>query len=211
MVAPIRRPDLFLGGTVLSLATFPLSKTSFQRDIATARPLGDASEIGYKLGFWRTNFYYVGGLSLYGWIAGRPDLFPKAILMARASILTSLWVEGIKALELEERPRGGGDMKAFPSGHASNAFVMAGVITRNHGTAWGIGAFGVASFIGFSRMNDNAHYLHDVLFGATIGVSYAFGLDAEWGKKDSQGQARYQVFPILAGRANGLGVQIRLD
>ncbi|MBL7715435.1 MAG: phosphatase PAP2 family protein [Bdellovibrionales bacterium] len=211
LIAPIRKPRLMIGGTVLSLTTYPLSKTSFQKDIAESRPLGEASNIGYQLGFWRSNVAYVAGVSLYGWISGDSAAYGKAILMARASIYTSLLTQGLKALHMEERPRRGGDFGSFPSGHASNAFVMAGVIYRNHGIAWGVGSFAVASFIGFSRMNDNAHYLHDVLFGATLGLGYAFGLDGQWGQKDDEGVARYQLFPILAGSSTGLGVQIRLN
>ena len=131
--------------------------------------------------------------------------------MTRASIYTSLLTQGFKALHLEERPRKNGDFGSFPSGHASNAFVIAGVVYRNHGKAWGIGAFSVASFVGFSRLNDNAHYLHDVLFGATIGLSYAFGLDTDWGKKDDQGSSQYSWFPILGADRTGLGLQMRLN
>lgn len=34
----------------------------------------------------------------------------------------------------------------------------------------------MAAFVGFSRINDNAHYLHDVLAGATIGATYGIGV-----------------------------------
>ncbi|MDO9183288.1 MAG: hypothetical protein Q7U04_12820 [Bacteriovorax sp.] len=30
----------------------------------------------------------------------------------------------------------------------------------------------MASYVGFCRMQDNHHYLHDVIAGATIGMSY---------------------------------------
>ncbi len=34
----------------------------------------------------------------------------------------------------------------------------------------------LAAFVGYSRINDNQHRLHDVIAGATIGLTCAYGI-----------------------------------
>lgn len=61
------------------------------------------------------------------------------------------------------------DSFSFPSGHTSNAFTIATVLTRFYGARAGIPAYAAAAFIGASRVTKNSHYLSDVLAGATLG------------------------------------------
>jgi len=204
--APVRSAGLpyFLMGSALSAGAYPFRKTFTH--IGEDKPLGSSSRIGYKLGLGTINAVYAGGFLLYGWVADDSEAVRKSVLMVRATLATALLTTGIKELKLEERPRHDGDMQSFPSGHASNAFAFAGVIYRNHGPILGIPAFAMASFVCFSRLNDNAHYLHDVLFGATLGLSYAMGLDTSWRSRD---RSRTVAFvPLLSSGAYGAGAVI---
>ncbi|MBC7387140.1 MAG: phosphatase PAP2 family protein, partial [Cryobacterium sp.] len=113
---------------------------------------------------------------------------------------------GIKAFHFEQRPRHNGDRLSFPSGHSSNAFAFAGVIQRNHGWWFGGPAFAGATFVGISRINDSAHYLHDVIFGATLGLSYAFGLDPSWSNRDHS--KSIALAPLFTEGRYGAGLTI---
>jgi membrane-associated phospholipid phosphatase len=76
------------------------------------------------------------------------------------------------------RPEGATDGHAFPSGHTAVAFQGASFIQKRYGLKYGIPAYVVASFVGFSRLEglDDRHDIWDVLAGATVGVgsSYLF-------------------------------------
>ncbi|MEO8349886.1 MAG: phosphatase PAP2 family protein [Acidobacteriota bacterium] len=65
----------------------------------------------------------------------------------------------------------GGGGESFPSGHTTQAFAVASVVATHYDSIWvKVGAYGLASLVGWSRMQDKAHYASDVLAGALIGI-----------------------------------------
>lgn len=74
----------------------------------------------------------------------------------------------------EQRPTGGDH--SFPSGHASISFSSAEFIRKRYGWDYGLPAYLAAAFVGYSRVESDQHYVHDVLAGAAIGIgsSYLF-------------------------------------
>ena len=61
---------------------------------------------------------------------------------------------------------------SFPSGHTTQAFAVASVISEQYDPLWvKITSYGVASLVGLARMEHNAHYASDVLAGAIIGTA----------------------------------------
>jgi hypothetical protein len=203
LAAPVLQPGrtYLITGSLLTVATLPLRQSALK--LGVNKPLGSTSEWGYKLGFWHLNAAYILGYLAYGWIGKDDAGVRKSLLMLRATVYTGLVTTLMKEMHLEERPRKNGDFKSFPSGHASNAFAFSGVVYRNHGLVLGIPAFAVSSFVALSRMNDNAHYLNDVLFGATLGMSYAMGLDTTWSSEDES--KSLTLVPILSSESQGIG------
>ncbi len=206
LTAPLRGTGLetLLIGSGATALAYP-----FRNDVLAVgrnQPLGSASKVGYQLGLWKINLAYVVGFLGYGLMAGDSEAVRKGTMMIRATAYTGILTTVIKDLHFEERPRKNGDMNSFPSGHASNVFAFAGVVYRNHGWLLGAPAFAMAGFVGFSRLNDNAHYLHDVVMGGTIGLSYALGLDSEWSSRDHSRSVA--VVPILSSGAYGAGAII---
>jgi len=67
-----------------------------------------------------------------------------------------------------DRPNG--EPHSFPSGHTSTAFSGASFLQRRYGWKYGIPAYIAASFVGWSRIESDNHYLKDVLAGAAIGI-----------------------------------------
>ena len=76
---------------------------------------------------------------------------------------------GIKFATKRSRPDRS-NKRSFPSGHTSNSFLGATVIQNIYGADIGIPAYLLASITGLSRINDNKHYLSDVIFGAALGI-----------------------------------------
>lgn len=60
---------------------------------------------------------------------------------------------------------------SFPSGHATQAFVLASVISSHAKTPWvSVLSYSSASIVGLSRMEQRHHFLSDVVGGAIIGT-----------------------------------------
>lgn len=87
---------------------------------------------------------------------------------AYAGLTTGVIVESLKYGINRERPNG--HPKSFPSGHTAAAFVGAGFLQMRYGVAWGLPAYALAAFTGYSRIESNNHWTSDVLAGAAIGL-----------------------------------------
>ena len=88
--------------------------------------------------------------------------------LMRGHIVTAVLTQGIKVAVDRQRPDG--SRFSFPSGHTSSTFTTAAVLQHEFGWKIGAPAYVVATFIGGSRLQENRHYLSDVLFGAAIGI-----------------------------------------
>jgi len=66
-------------------------------------------------------------------------------------------------------PFGGND--SFPSGHSTEAFTLATVIAEHYDSPWvKFSSYGIASMVGYARLNNNAHWASDVVAGVAIGT-----------------------------------------
>ncbi|MFC4739887.1 phosphatase PAP2 family protein [Flavobacterium ponti] len=90
-------------------------------------------------------------------------------------LVNGVTTEGLKYLVKKERPNGT-NFKSFPSGHTSITFQSAAFLQKRYGWKFGIPAYVLASYTGFSRIESKNHYFIDVLAGAAIGIgsSYIF-------------------------------------
>ena len=68
----------------------------------------------------------------------------------------------------EERPDKS-DRHSFPSDSAAVAFSAASFLQIRYGWSYGLPAYAVAGFVGWSRVESQRHYWHDVLAGAALG------------------------------------------
>src|SRR5262249_1156637 len=88
--------------------------------------------------------------------------------LSQAFIVDYVIVNATKKAVGRTRPNGHpGD--SFPSGHAADSFVFAGVVNHYYGKKWGIAAYSLAAFVGFSRVEKGKHFPSDVVMGSTIG------------------------------------------
>lgn len=140
-----------------------------------AKPFGDYGFIGNHLGYGLLNVMYVGSAYVYGKSYNNKEAIDSSKHMAKASLFSLGITMALKKTINERRPGYPDDPDSFPSGHSSASFAFASVIAARHGWYWGGSAYALASFISFSRINDDYHYLHDVIFGMTIGASYGWG------------------------------------
>lgn len=171
-----RAKTIFWTGTTLAVGLRVLKEFKGQDEIQSRanqkNHLKGFGEIGGELGYGYLNIaYFLGQLTFGGSKGGL-----RAEHMFEASFYTVGVTYGLKKSIHETRPGYPDDPDSFPSGHSSAAFAFASVVTAQHGWLWGTGAHIMASFIAFSRLNDDWHYLHDVVAGMTIGMSYGWGI-----------------------------------
>ncbi len=189
-------------GTLLSVASLLYetgSNEDLQRRISNERPLGSFSQIGDIAGQLVPNAAYTLGMVGAYYLSDDPFIKAKSLHRAFYMFETSLYAGAasivLKTIVNERRPNLH-DNHSFPSGHSTTAFAFAGVIGLEHEWYYGVPAYVLAAYVAFSRLNDNAHYLHDTIAGATIGLSYAFGI---WYNRhpgnDSQTQQNLFILP----------------
>lgn len=70
---------------------------------------------------------------------------------------------------------------AMPSGHTSMAFALATALADDiQDPLATVGLYAFATGVGWSRMNDNRHWLSDVVGGAALGVTSAKLVNGRW-------------------------------
>lgn len=113
---------------------------------------------------------------------------------AKGFVLNQMLTFSFKGLVGKERPDGDG-LDSFPSGHTSTTFQSASFIQRRYGWKYGIPAYLLAGFTGYSRIEANRHDLADVLVGAALGIGCTYLFTTPYEKQN------YQV--SLSGSTNG--------
>ena len=166
-----------------------------------SKPFNQYGIVGDIMGRGILNVTYAAGFLAHGYFSGNENSLNDGEHMAKASFYSTSLVMLTKFLVSERRPGYPDDDASFPSGHASASFAFASVVTARHGWYWGSVAYSMAGFISISRINDDYHYLHDVLVGATIGAAFGWGTYYNY-----QGGKPYFLAPILLDDGGGMNV-----
>ncbi len=93
--------------------------------------------------------------------------FAKGFLANTAVTMT------LKLLIDKQRPNMENN-NAFPSGHTSVTFQSASFIQRRYGWKYGIPAYILSSYTGFTRVNADKHDVTDILACAAIGIGSTY-------------------------------------
>jgi membrane-associated phospholipid phosphatase len=124
-----------------------------------------------------------GGILAAGTIAGKPDVQRsggRVLLSVLAAELTTIAVKATvgryRPAETDNpyifKPFSGHD--SFPSGHATMAFALAASLSHEIDKPWASAAlYTFATGTAWSRLNDERHWLSDVVAGATVGITAA--------------------------------------
>jgi membrane-associated phospholipid phosphatase len=70
---------------------------------------------------------------------------------------------------------------SMPSGHTALAFCLATSLADDINRPWAtVGLYSMAGAVGLSRINDNRHWLTDVVAGAAVGIASAKFISGRW-------------------------------
>jgi hypothetical protein len=130
---------------------------------------------GGALGAGYTQVGIAVGTYAFGRLAGHEKTAHVGADLIRAQLLSGVITHSVKLITQRARPTGeqesSTDTYSFPSAHSSASWTTATVLWRHLGWKVGVPASLVASFASASRLQQKAHYMSDVLFGAAIGVA----------------------------------------
>jgi membrane-associated phospholipid phosphatase len=175
-----------------AVALSSLADESLRDELQSHRTAGkdDFAAVVRRMG--QPEVYGVVGLGTIavGIMAGNPRL-RRAGQRISAGLLTAAFVSmALKESVGRRRPNTGrgaysfspfSGAQALPSGHTTMAFALAaGVADEVHSTPVAIGLYTGAALTGWSRLNDNKHWLSDVAMGALVGVTSAKLMGGRW-------------------------------
>lgn len=171
-------------------------------DDVTSRTLADAAGLrpwlrpGNALGHGTTQ----AAVAVGTWIVGRATRRDRVALtgsdLVRVQLLNGALTQALKAATRRDRPDGG--TRSFPSGHTSATVATATVLAQHPGWKVGLPAYAVSVLVGASRIQDRRHYLSDVVFGATLGLTAGRAVTV------GRGNARVAVTPFALPGGGGL-------
>lgn len=173
--------------------------------IGATKPLGNWSKLGNYSGLLIPNALYVIGMGIQGRINNNGESISRANTMLMASVYSFLVANALVYMVQENRPDTPDQTDSFPSMHAANIFTFASVIGMEHDWPYAVPAYMLAAFVGFSRINDDRHFLHDVVAGATLGASYGIGVATRHhGRTRSHGhESNSSIMLIPTGTLDG--------
>jgi membrane-associated phospholipid phosphatase len=131
------------------------------------------------------------GLLAAGLATGNPKLTGAGKRLAASLALAGGLMGGGKALMGGARPddptHDGDDFGlltgrgSLPSGHTAMAFALATSLADDIDRPWAtVGLYTAAGAVGWSRINDNRHWLSDVAAGAVVGIASAKFASGRW-------------------------------
>ena len=177
-----RNDWLVLAGIAAGIGTVAAFDEDIEREIRGARnntmtsifdnvqPLGNEYAIGI-----------VGSFYIYGEIFKDPRAKTTALdSIAASAIASGIVTNSFKYVIGRGRPTDGrgaynfrpfSGQDSFSSGHTTEAFALASVISEHYDSLWvQVPAYSLASAVGYARLNNNRHWPSDVLAGAVIGT-----------------------------------------
>jgi len=152
------------------------------------------SKFGDLTGQVIPNLLYISGSYIFGKFNDEEHAYKRIKLMAKTTFYAGLTTMILKRLVGQKRPDSD-NRTSFPSGHTTTAFAFASVVAMEHEWYWGTAAYAMASVTAISRIHDNAHYLHDVVAGATIGTAFGIALSNLASDDDN----KYSIIPSEDG------------
>jgi membrane-associated phospholipid phosphatase len=99
---------------------------------------------------------------------------------------------------------------AFPSGHATQAFAVASVVSAHSDSLWvTFGAYSLAGLVCFARVYQNNHWLSDMAAGAVIGTAVGQAVVRINRRiRERRAAARIAIAPIVDRGRRGIGIML---
>ncbi len=199
-------------GAVLILDKPIYDEINRQRSHSLDRFAGFIQGFGSYPSFGIMGAFYAGGMMYDDSNAKSVAVDAFASSFVAAGIITT----SLKVVTGRSRPNAGsgtynfqpfsGD-DSFPSGHTTQAFALASVISEHYNEQWiDITSYGIATLVGLARIEQEKHFPSDVLAGAIIGT--VVGKSIVGYNKGHHG--RFSLIPAIDGQTTGVMLRAEL-
>lgn len=160
-----------LGATAALFAVARPDDQRLRRAVTGPRPpvAKDLAHAGTWIGNAGLLFIETAGVYAGGRLAGSAAAQETGAMGFEALSLAGIETEVLKYSARRRRPDGA-DLASFPSGHTSESFAVASVLGSQYGWRAGVPAYLAAAFVGYTRIQNDKHWLSDVVAGAGLGI-----------------------------------------
>ena len=100
------------------------------------------------------------------------DDAPGRCQFVKSFVFSTAVTYALKTIIDKDRPNG--ESKSFPSGHTAMAFSSAAFVHKRYGLKSGLPMYGLATYVGWTRVQSDNHDISDVATGAAIGILGSF-------------------------------------
>ncbi len=199
----LKQPDFYLvvGGLTIAPSAFENESLDLNRKWVNSQSADWFFEFGDAMGSALVPLVVSFGSYSLGKIEHSPEAESFGSDLLRTEAINGLLTVAFKAGINRKRPDG--TRYSYPSGHTSTAFTSAGVIYTHFGPVWGLPAYVIASYVGLSRLQENKHYLTDVIGGAILGGYVAYKVTHKRRKASSP-----SISPFVTGKTFGARLAI---
>ncbi|MFH0982393.1 MAG: phosphatase PAP2 family protein [Planctomycetota bacterium] len=128
----------------------------------------DTRDVFGALGNPGTHFALAGAWYLLGQQRQNEKTYEVGRTLFSALIINGLSTLAGQAANWDRAPNG--EWGTFPSGHTSSTFAVASVMHDAYGPLVGVPLYGLGVLVAMERLEDNEHYLSDVLMGGVMGL-----------------------------------------
>ena len=163
-------PVTMIAYGLLSMHTDPLLDVneSFKEKIYSERHPAKTSADNY--------LQYAPGAAVYllnaTGIRGKNNIRDASIIYAMSNLMVGTTIFVVKHITAETRPDNSNNL-SFPSGHTATAFAAAEFLYQEYkhlSPLYGVAGYMAAAATGYLRMQNNKHWLGDVVAGAGVGI-----------------------------------------
>jgi membrane-associated phospholipid phosphatase len=201
-----------LVGGALTAGSFALDDSV--REHFEDHDLGGLQSFGDKLGDAEVVVPVTAGVLVIGRLAGNQRFRDMSYDLAQAQLAVGALGGLLKTAVGRQRPNGSND-RSFPSGHSYSWFTNATVVERHYGFWPALPVYGLWAVAGLSRVENETHYLSDMVGGAALGYLIACTTrrvnDAPLAETGPERQARLLVAPWVPAGDTGVGLLVRLE
>jgi membrane-associated phospholipid phosphatase len=227
--SPLRftKTDWLISAAVIGVAggSFFLDDIFRSQTRANQTPTLDAfARVGNTYGEVYPIVLLTGGTYFGGLLLKNRDLQLTGKCLFESALIAGAITTGGKILFGRSRPflnEGSGTLnpiafsdarQAFPSGHATLAFVISSVLSERIKNIWAtLGLYSLASLTAWSRMHTDRHWFSDTVSGAIIGTSVGVVITRlnEAAYQDEAKTLKLSIHPVIHPLQNGVAVEVR--
>jgi membrane-associated phospholipid phosphatase len=179
-------------GGLAAVALTSLADEPLRDELQAHRTSGkdDVAAVFRRMG--EPEVYGVVGLGTIavGIIAGNDRVRRAGQRISAGLLISAVVTTALKEVVGRQRPNASSSAFSFkpfsgqtswPSGHTTMAFALAASVSDElHSTPASVALYSGAALTGWSRLNDNKHWLSDVVMGAAVGVTGAKLMNGRW-------------------------------